>query len=58
MLKIIKDKLKKSDNQTNIDKYKEATDITEYHIISNLIFLNIIIPNIEDKAIISYKKCM
>ncbi len=31
-------KLKKSDDQTNIDKYKVAENITEYHIISILIF--------------------
>ena len=37
-------KLKKSDDQTNIDKYKVAENITEYHIISKLIFLRIIIP--------------
>ncbi len=39
-------KLKKSDDQTNIDKYKVAVNITEYHIISKLIFLRIIIPKL------------
>ena len=34
---------KKSDDQTNIDKNRVATNITEYHIISKLIFLRIII---------------
>ncbi len=29
-------KLKKSDDQTNIDKYRVAADNTEYHIISKL----------------------
>ena len=29
--------LKTSDDQTNIDKYRIATNITEYHIISKLI---------------------
>ena len=29
----IKTKLKKSDDQTNIDKYRVAANITEYHII-------------------------
>ena len=28
-------KLKKSDDQMNIDKYIVAANITEYHIISN-----------------------
>ena len=35
-------KLKKSDDHTNIDKYIEASYITEYPIISKLIFLRII----------------
>ncbi len=34
----IKTKLKKSDDQTNIIKYRVAANITEYHIISKLIF--------------------
>ena len=33
MTTFIKAKLEKSDDQTNIDKYKEAANITEYHII-------------------------
>ena len=44
MTTFIKTKFKKSDDQTNIDKYKVATNITEYHIRSKLIFLRIIIP--------------
>ena len=44
MTTFIKTKFKKSDNQTNIDKYKVAANITVYHIISKLIFLRIIIP--------------
>ena len=44
MTTLIKAKLKKSDVQTNIDKYRVAANITEYHIISKLIFLRIIIP--------------
>ena len=44
MTTFIKTKFKKSDYQTNIDKYKVAANITEYHIISKLIFLRIIIP--------------
>ena len=38
---IHKTKFKKSDDETNIDKHREAV---EYHIISKLIFLRIIIP--------------
>ncbi len=40
MTTFIKVKLKKSDDETNIDKY------TEYHSISILIFLKITIPNL------------
>ena len=32
-------KLKKSDDQTNIDKHRVAANITEDHIVSKLIFL-------------------
>ena len=53
MTTFIKTKLKILDNQRNIDKYSVAANITEYHIISKLIFLRIIIP--KDKAIISCK---
>ena len=34
-----------SDDQTNIDKYRLATNITVYHIISKLILQRIIITN-------------
>ncbi len=44
MTTFIKAKLKKADDQTKIDKYREAANITEYHIVSKLIFLRIIIP--------------
>ncbi len=44
MTTFIKTKFKKSDDQTNIDKYRVLANITEYHIISKLIFLRIIIP--------------
>ncbi len=37
MATFIKTKFKISDNQTNIDKYRLAANITEYHIISKLI---------------------
>ena len=33
-------------DQTNIDKNRLAANITEYHIISKLIFLRIIIPKL------------
>ncbi len=39
----MKAKLNKSYDQTNIDKYRVAGNITEYHIMSKLIFLRIII---------------
>ena len=41
----------------NIDKYRVAANITEYHIISKLNFLRIIMYSKihEDKAISSYK---
>ena len=39
---IYKTKFKKSDDQTDIDKYRVAANITEYYI--NLNFLRIIIP--------------
>ena len=44
MKTLIKTKFKKTDDQTNIDKYRVAANITEYHIISKLIFLIIIYP--------------
>ncbi len=44
MTTFIKAKLKKSDDQRNIDKYGVPANITEYHVISKLIFLGIIFP--------------
>ncbi len=41
MKTFIKTKFKKSDYQTNIDKYRAAANITEYYIISKLTFLRI-----------------
>ena len=49
MTTFIKTKPKKSDDQTNIDKYRIATNITEYHIISKLTVLRIIIPKLMQK---------
>ncbi len=40
---LLKMKSKKSDDQTNIDKYRLAAKITEYHIISKLFLQRIII---------------
>ena len=45
----IKTKLKKSDDQTNINKYRVTANITEYHNISKLIFLRIIIAKFMKK---------
>ncbi len=45
MTTFIKTKFKISDDQTNIDKYRLAANITEYHIISKLIVQPIIITN-------------
>ncbi len=41
MTTFIKTKFKKSDDHTNIDKYRVLANITEYHIMSKLIFLRI-----------------
>ena len=45
MTTFMKTKFKKSDNQTNIDKYRVLANSTEYHIISKLILQRIIITN-------------
>ena len=39
MTTFIKAKLKKSDDQTIIDKYRVAANITGYHILSKLVLL-------------------
>ncbi len=44
MTTFIEAKLKISEDQTNIDKYRVALNIIEYHIISKLIFQRILIP--------------
>ena len=51
MKTFMKAELKKSDEQTNIDKYREAANITENRIISKLIFHRIIIPKFLDVVI-------
>ena len=43
MTTFIKIKFNISDDQTNIDKYRLAANITEYHITSKLILQRIII---------------
>ncbi len=43
MTSFIKTKLNESDYQTDIDKYRVTANIIEYHIISKIIFLRIII---------------
>ncbi len=43
MTTFIKTKFKISDDKTNIDKYRLAANITEYHIISKLILQRIMI---------------
>ena len=51
-----KAKLKKSDDQTNIENYRVAANITEYHIISKSIFLKIIIPKSMKKRQLFHEK--
>ena len=46
MATLIKAKLKKTDDYTNIDKYRVATDITEYHNISKLILQKSLLKNL------------
>ncbi len=56
MTTFIKKKFKISDDQTNIEKYRLAANITEYHIISKLILQKKHYSKIyDDKVIISCK---
>ena len=48
-------KLKKSDDQTNIDKYSVAANVIKYHGKSKLIILRIIIPKSMKIIIFSCK---
>ncbi len=43
MTTFMKTKFKKSDNQTNIDKYRVLANSTEYHIISKFNNVNIVL---------------
>ena len=49
MTAFIKTKLKRSNDETSIDKYRVAANITEYHIISKIIFLRLIIQKFMKK---------
>ena len=49
MTTFINTKFEKSNDKTNIDNYRVATNITEYQIISKLIFFRIIIPKFMEK---------
>ena len=53
MKTFIKTKFKISDDQTNIDKYRLAANMTEYHIMIKIILQRIIIRKFMTKAIIS-----
>ena len=55
MTTFIKAKLKNSVDQMDVDKYRVAANITEYHIIYIKINLR---QNHEYQAIISGKKCV
>ncbi len=44
MTSFIKGKLRETEEQMNINKYRVAANITEYYIILKLIYLRIIIP--------------
>ncbi len=44
MTTFINAKVRQSDDQTNIDKYRVAANVAEYHIMSKLTFPKIIIP--------------
>ena len=55
-IKIKLKKLKKSDDQTNMDKYRVDANITEYHILSKLNFLRLIIPKFMKKRRLFYVK--
>ena len=49
MITFMKTKLKKSDDQTSVDKYRLTANIIEYHNKSKLFFLRIIIPKFMKK---------
>ena len=47
MTTFIKKKFKKSDDQTNIEKYRVAVNINEYHIISKLFHMKNACKNVK-----------
>ena len=55
MATFIKMKFKISDAQTNINKYRLAANITEYHILSKFIFLRIITQKFMIKQLFHIK---
>ncbi len=55
MTTFIKTKFNISDDQTNIDKYRLAENITEYPIISILILQRIIITNFCGPGKVQYR---
>ncbi len=54
MTTLIKTKFKKSDDQTNTNKNRVTTNITEYHNILKLIFLRVIIPKLRQLLNVKY----
>ena len=58
MSTFIKAKLKKSDDQTKIEKYRLAANITEYYIVSKSNIINQHSKIHDNKRIISCTKCM
>ncbi len=56
MTTFIQAKLKKSGDQTNIDRHKEGTNNSEYYIISKSILQRIIIPKSMIKQLFHVKK--
>ncbi len=57
MTTFIKTNFKTSDDHTNIDKYRVPANITEYHNISKLIFLTIIIAKYMKNGQVFHVKC-
>ena len=54
MTTFIKTKFKVSDDQTNIDQYDLAANITEYHIISKLILQRIKLLWSSESFVVKY----
>ncbi len=56
MTTFIKAILEKSDDQSNVEKYRVVANSTEYHIISKLIFQRIIITKFMIRQLFHVKK--